>query len=110
MASASRPCFHEAFTSRRMPQQSCIGARFPDSLTEGHTMTLATENRIDIAVTVASLAAEAVQLQNRVDELRQELANVDERLSAIAGALSRPCSDGVAVGRHHVSGLLRCEP
>jgi uncharacterized protein YceH (UPF0502 family) len=75
-----------------MPEQSCIGA-LSDYRTEGHMMTPAIENRIDIAATVASLTAEAVQLQKRVDELRQELAKVDARLSAIAGVLTRPCSD-----------------
>ncbi|MCX4766771.1 hypothetical protein OG562_38565 [Streptomyces sp. NBC_01275] len=55
-------------------------------------MTQATENRVDIAATVMSLAAEAGELQTRVNELRQELVNVDERISAISAALGR-CPD-----------------
>ncbi|WP_192583575.1 hypothetical protein [Streptomyces albicerus] len=50
-------------------------------------MTQATESRIDIATTVVSLAAEATELETRVNELRQELVNVNERMKAISTAL-----------------------
>ncbi|MET8331066.1 hypothetical protein [Streptomyces sp. NPDC005181] len=50
-------------------------------------MTRATENQIDIAATVVSLAAEATELETRVSELRQELADLHERMRAVSNAL-----------------------
>ncbi|MER5183702.1 hypothetical protein ABT009_36095 [Streptomyces sp. NPDC002896] len=52
-------------------------------------MTQATENRIDIAATVVSLAAEATELETRVNELRQQLVNLNERMRAISTALQK---------------------
>ncbi|MFD9316404.1 hypothetical protein ACFWDQ_01585 [Streptomyces sp. NPDC060053] len=55
-------------------------------------MPQVTQNRVDITATVMSLAAEAADLQTRVDELRQEIVSLDERMSAISAALGR-CPD-----------------
>ncbi|MER5436705.1 hypothetical protein [Streptomyces sp. NPDC002588] len=52
-------------------------------------MTQATENRVAIAATVVSLAAEAAELRTRADELRRELVDLDERMSAVSAALGR---------------------
>lgn len=52
-------------------------------------MTRAVENHIDIAATVVSLISEATELEARVDELRRELANLDERMTAVSTALHR---------------------
>ncbi|MGW2051757.1 hypothetical protein ACWCPF_42490 [Streptomyces sp. NPDC001858] len=52
-------------------------------------MTPVTENGVDIADTVVSLSAEAAQLRTRVDELRQELVDLDARMTAISQALHR---------------------
>ncbi|MFD6996857.1 YceI family protein [Streptomyces mirabilis] len=54
---------------------------------EGHPMTHTAENRTDIAAAVVSLAAEATELETRVDELRQELAHLKERMKAVSTAL-----------------------
>ncbi|MFE7788688.1 hypothetical protein [Streptomyces sp. NPDC057460] len=50
-------------------------------------MTRSTENQIDIAATVMSLAAEATDLEARVNELRQKLVDLNERMRAISNAL-----------------------
>ncbi|MEU9457039.1 hypothetical protein [Streptomyces sp. NPDC048277] len=50
-------------------------------------MTQATENSIDMATTVVALAAEAAELQTRIDVLRQELVTLDERMEAVSAAL-----------------------
>ncbi|MFI5634588.1 hypothetical protein ACIA8E_35600 [Streptomyces sp. NPDC051664] len=50
-------------------------------------MTRSTENQIDIAATVMSLAAEATELEARVNELRQELIDLNDRMRAISNAL-----------------------
>ncbi|WP_105969022.1 hypothetical protein [Streptomyces geranii] len=47
------------------------------------------ENRGEIPATVVSLAAEATELENRADELRRELVDVDERMREITDALHR---------------------
>ncbi|WP_409467810.1 hypothetical protein [Streptomyces sp. HC307] len=52
-------------------------------------MTRAAENRIDIAGTVVSLAAEATELQTRVNELHQELIDLNERIRTISNVLQR---------------------
>ncbi|MFJ6632305.1 hypothetical protein ACIQMR_13025 [Streptomyces sp. NPDC091376] len=52
-------------------------------------MTLASENRLAFTTTVVSLAAEATELETRVIELRQALAELDERIRAVSGALLR---------------------
>ncbi|MGW0946205.1 hypothetical protein ACWD4O_27205 [Streptomyces sp. NPDC002623] len=52
-------------------------------------MSPVTENHVDIAATVMSLAAEATELHTRVHELRQELVDLDERMTAISEALHR---------------------
>jgi hypothetical protein len=61
----------------------------PVSAAEGNTMTRSTENQIDIAATVMSLAAEATELAARVNGLRQELVDLNERMSAISNSLYR---------------------
>ncbi|MFF7597693.1 hypothetical protein [Streptomyces mirabilis] len=45
--------------------------------------------RTDIAAAVVSLAAEATELESRVDELRQELAHLKERMKAVSTALGQ---------------------
>ncbi|MFD8213617.1 hypothetical protein ACFV2U_07755 [Streptomyces sp. NPDC059697] len=50
-------------------------------------MTHTAVNRTDIAAAVVSLAAEATELETRVNELRQELANLKERMKAVSTAL-----------------------
>jgi uncharacterized protein YceH (UPF0502 family) len=50
-------------------------------------MSQAAENQVGIAGTVVSLAAEAAELQTRVNELRQELADLTERMRVISAAL-----------------------
>ncbi|MFF4723920.1 hypothetical protein ACFY3M_00965 [Streptomyces mirabilis] len=50
-------------------------------------MTHTAENRTDIAAAVVSLAAEATELETRVDELRRELAHLKERMKAVSTAL-----------------------
>ncbi|WP_405984041.1 hypothetical protein [Streptomyces sp. NBC_00872] len=52
-------------------------------------MTRTTENRIDIAAAAVSLAAEATDLETRVDELRRQLVDIDERMRAVSDALHR---------------------
>ncbi|MFD5574207.1 hypothetical protein [Streptomyces cadmiisoli] len=52
-------------------------------------MTRATENRIDVAATVVSLAAEATELESRVARLRAALVDLDERMTAVHEALRR---------------------
>lgn len=50
-------------------------------------MTRSTENQIDLAATVMSLAAEATDLEAHVNELRQKLVDLNERMRAISNAL-----------------------
>ena len=52
-------------------------------------MSLIDEDRVDLAATFVSLTAEAAGLRTRVTELRQELADVDERMRVISTALNR---------------------
>ncbi|MGW3729780.1 hypothetical protein [Streptomyces sp. F001] len=52
-------------------------------------MTRATENRTDIVATVVSLAAEATELQTRVNELHQELVDLNERIRTISTVLQQ---------------------
>ncbi|GAA3834144.1 hypothetical protein [Streptomyces chiangmaiensis] len=50
-------------------------------------MTRAPENRFAVTATVVSLAAEAAELETRVNDLRHKLADLDERMRAISDAL-----------------------
>lgn len=50
-------------------------------------MSRATEIRSDIAATVVSLAAEATELEARVNELRRQLVHLTERMRTISDAL-----------------------
>ncbi|MET7972493.1 hypothetical protein ABZW44_05290 [Streptomyces mirabilis] len=50
-------------------------------------MTHTAENRTDIAAAVVSLTAEAAELETRVTELRQELADLKARMKAVGTAL-----------------------
>jgi hypothetical protein len=52
-------------------------------------MTRAAENQPDVTAIAMALAAQAVQLETRVKELRQELADLGERMTAVADALHR---------------------
>ncbi|QFQ95053.1 hypothetical protein F9278_01330 [Streptomyces phaeolivaceus] len=52
-------------------------------------MTRPSEDRVAMAATVVSLAAEATALETRVDTLRRELADLDERTEAVLHALRR---------------------
>jgi polyisoprenoid-binding protein YceI len=65
------------------------GRQTPPRTAEGHPMTHTAENRTDIAAAVVSLAAEATELETRVDELRQELAHLKERMKAVSTALGQ---------------------
>ncbi|MDH6629134.1 hypothetical protein M2271_006970 [Streptomyces sp. LBL] len=47
------------------------------------------EGCTDIAVAVVVLTAEAAELQTRVTALRQELVDVDRRMTAVSAALYR---------------------
>jgi predicted nucleic acid-binding Zn-ribbon protein len=51
-------------------------------------MSVTGEDRADLAVAFVSLTAEAAELNNRVTELRQELADVRERMNVISAALN----------------------
>ncbi|MFJ9100881.1 hypothetical protein ACIRJM_20730 [Streptomyces sp. NPDC102405] len=57
-------------------------------------MSLIDEDRVDLTATFESLTAEAAALSSRVTELRQELADLGERMNVISTALNRhaPCS------------------
>lgn len=52
-------------------------------------MSRATEIRSDIAATVVSLAAEATELEARVNELRRQLVHLTERMRTISDALQQ---------------------
>jgi cell division septum initiation protein DivIVA len=52
-------------------------------------MSRATEIRSDIAATVVSLAAEATELEARVNELRRQLVHLAERMRTISDALQQ---------------------
>ncbi|MBW8818277.1 MAG: hypothetical protein JF598_08585 [Streptomyces sp.] len=56
-------------------------------------MSLIDEDRVDLAATFELLTAEAAALRTRVTELRQELADLGERMNVISTALNRyaPC-------------------
>lgn len=45
--------------------------------------------RTDTAVAIVALTAEAAELQTRVTELRQELVDVERRMTAVSAALYR---------------------
>ncbi|WP_176742454.1 hypothetical protein [Streptomyces sp. LUP47B] len=57
-------------------------------------MSLIDEDRVDLTTAFESLTAEAAALSSRVTELRQELADLGERMNVISTALNRhaPCS------------------
>lgn len=84
-----RDCRHgrAGLPTRQMTPWGRGGHIHPVSAAEGHTMTRSTENQIDIAATVMSLAAEATELEVRVNELRQKLVDLNERMRAISNAL-----------------------
>ncbi|MET8644071.1 hypothetical protein ACWEQ2_32000 [Streptomyces sp. NPDC004096] len=50
-------------------------------------MTRATEDRVAFMAAIESLAAKATELETRADDLRQELAALDQRMTAISDAL-----------------------
>lgn len=50
-------------------------------------MSLVDENRVDLFATFIGLTAEAAELRIRVTELRQELADLGERINAVSAAL-----------------------
>lgn len=50
-------------------------------------MSLIDEDRVDPTATFVSLTAEAAELRVRVTELRQELADLGERMNVISTAL-----------------------
>ncbi|MFC8430095.1 hypothetical protein [Streptomyces sp. NPDC057253] len=50
-------------------------------------MSLVDENRVDLSATFEGLTAEAAELRIRVTELRQELADLGERMNVISTAL-----------------------
>ncbi|MEU0945412.1 hypothetical protein ABZ379_21860 [Streptomyces canus] len=50
-------------------------------------MSAVDENRVDLFATFVSLTAEAAELRIRVTELRQELADLGERMNVISTAL-----------------------
>ncbi|MBW8698562.1 Prefoldin subunit alpha [Streptomyces sp. MBT84] len=50
-------------------------------------MTRAAEDRVAFMATFESLAAKATELETRANDLRQELADLDQRMTAIANAL-----------------------
>ncbi|MEV5476951.1 hypothetical protein ACFV2L_21100 [Streptomyces sp. NPDC059687] len=52
-------------------------------------MTRAAEDRVAFMATIESLAAKATELETRANDLRQELADLDQRMTAIANALHR---------------------
>ncbi|MFJ5303213.1 hypothetical protein [Streptomyces sp. NPDC088350] len=52
-------------------------------------MTRIHEGHPDIAVTVTALTAEAAALRSRVTELRQELVDVNDRMTALSTLLHR---------------------
>jgi len=52
-------------------------------------MSLMGEDRVDLAATFVSLTAEAAELRTRVTELRQELADLGERMNVISTTLKR---------------------
>ncbi|WP_328727048.1 hypothetical protein [Streptomyces sp. NBC_00259] len=62
-------------------------------------MTLASENRLAFTTTVVSLTAEANELETRVIELRQALAELDEQIRAVSGALLRIHGEERACGQ-----------
>ncbi|WP_158013002.1 hypothetical protein [Streptomyces sp. Root369] len=55
-------------------------------------MSLIDEDCVDPAATFESLTAEAAALRTRVTELRQELADLGERMNVISTALNRHAS------------------
>lgn len=52
-------------------------------------MSVIAEDRGDVAATFESLTAEAAELRTRVTQLRQELADLGERMNVISTALNR---------------------
>lgn len=62
-------------------------------------MTLASENRLAFTTTVVSLTAEAIELETRVIELRQALAELDEQIRAVSVALLRIHGEEPACGQ-----------
>ncbi|MEU9380446.1 hypothetical protein AB0D38_05375 [Streptomyces sp. NPDC048279] len=55
-------------------------------------MTHVSDDRNGLAATVVALTAEAAGLQTRIDELREELTVLNERMAAISAALPQPPS------------------
>ncbi|WP_123968358.1 hypothetical protein [Streptomyces sp. TLI_185] len=64
-------------------------ARAAQKQIHGDTMSVIAEDRVDVAATFESLTAEAAELRTRVTELRQELADLGERMNVISTALNR---------------------
>lgn len=54
------------------------------------------EKRLAFTATVVALAAEATELETRVTELRQALAELDERIRAVSNALHHAARSGGA--------------
>jgi hypothetical protein len=52
-------------------------------------MSLIDEDRVDLTATFVSLTAEAAELRTRVTQLRQELADLGERMNVVSTALNR---------------------
>ncbi|MCX4702737.1 hypothetical protein [Streptomyces sp. NBC_01373] len=69
-------------------------------------MTGDTEHRIDMTATVVSLATEATELETRVNELRQELVDLNERIEAISDALHQLPTNSAVVSNAAVSSEL----
>lgn len=69
-------------------------------------MTRATEHRIDMTATVVSLATEATELEIRVNELRQELVDLNERIEAISDALHQLPTNSAVVSNAAVRSEL----
>ncbi|MFF3951407.1 hypothetical protein ACFYYN_42460 [Streptomyces sp. NPDC001902] len=58
-------------------------------------MTRSADHQPDTSSTAAALTAQAVVLERRVMELRRELADVADRMTAVAEALSGLRSSGL---------------
>jgi len=61
-----------------------IGSQVVEKLDE-----VAVEDRCDVTATVLFLTAAATDLENRVVELRSEIADIDERIRGVANTLDR---------------------
>ncbi|MGP4052035.1 hypothetical protein [Streptomyces sp. 2A115] len=63
--------------------------------------TLAAENRPTIPATVVSLTAEAIELETRVTELRQALAELNEQMRAVSDLLRQNRRSAAFSGATH---------